>query len=79
MAGGADVDARHHGRTALHQAALTGDLEVVSALLEAGADRAVVDGEHGTTPLQWARFFRHEAVAELLRDPSHYGGAHDDP
>ncbi|OFE18882.1 hypothetical protein BA895_01570 [Humibacillus sp. DSM 29435] len=79
VAAGADVDARHHGRTALHQAALMGDLEVIAALLDAGADRAAVDSEHGTTPLEWARWARQAAAAELLRDPPHYGGAHDVP
>ncbi len=79
VASGADVNARHHGRTALHQAALMGDLEVIAALLEAGADRAAVDREHGTTPLEWARWARQTAAVELLRDPPHYGGAHDVP
>ncbi|MEP7330858.1 MAG: ankyrin repeat domain-containing protein [Terracoccus sp.] len=74
----AHVDATHHGRTALHQAALTGDLEVIAALLEAGADHTRVDREHGTTPLEWARWARNEAAADLLSDPPHYGGAHDD-
>lgn len=68
----------HKGRTALHQAALTGDCEVSAALLGAGADRTVVDREHGTTALEWALWARREAAAELLRDPPHYGGAHDD-
>ena len=79
VAAGAHVDARHHGRTALHQAALLGDLEVIAALLEVGADHTRVDREHGTTPLEWARWARNEAAADLLSGPPHYGGAHDDP
>lgn len=79
VADGADVDAQHEGRTALHQAALTGDLELVTALIEAGADQSLVDRDHGTTAFEWAQWARSDAAAELLSDPPHYGGAHDDP
>lgn len=79
VADGADVDAQFEGRTALHQAALTGDLELITALLEAGADQTRVDRDHGTTALEWAQWARCDAAAELLSDRPHYGGAHDDP
>ena len=36
--GGADLDAKVHGRTLLHHAAWIGDVELVRALLEGGAD-----------------------------------------
>ena len=41
VSGGADPDARAHGRTLLHHAAWIGDLELVDALLEVGADPQV--------------------------------------
>lgn len=67
-ADGADLDARHVGRTALHEAAFRGDEGLVVALLEAGADPAVRDDTHGATPEGWAEWARHDAVARLLRD-----------
>lgn len=67
VAAGADVDARQDGRTALHRAALLGDVELVTALLEAGADPTLVDAQHGTTPYRWAVWACNEAAAEVLR------------
>lgn len=50
---GADVDARADmGQRPLHLCATAG---LARLLVEAGADPAAVDDEHGTTPLTWAR------------------------
>ncbi|MEP6798579.1 MAG: hypothetical protein ABI890_10540 [Lapillicoccus sp.] len=65
--GGADVDARVRGRTALHEAAFLGDVALTTALLEAGADPDLVDAEYGTTPLVWAEHFFQTDVADVLR------------
>ncbi len=67
-ADGGDLDARHVGRTALHEAAFRGDDELVVALLEAGADPTARDETHGTTPEDWARWARQEATARLLQE-----------
>ncbi len=64
---GADVDEVVHGRTALHQFAWIGDVEMVQALLDSGADPDLVDATHGTTPLAWAEYARQPATADLLR------------
>jgi hypothetical protein len=61
------VDALVDGRTALHQAAFMGDLELIRALLDAGADPRVVDAQHGTTPSSWAQWARHGEAEQLLR------------
>jgi hypothetical protein len=66
-AAGGDLDAVFDGHTMLHHAAWIGDVELVPALLECGADPAVVDAEYGTTPLGWAQHGRAEATAEVLR------------
>lgn len=65
--GGADVDARVRGRTALHEAAFIGDVDLARALLDAGADPDLVDKQHRTTPLVWAEYFSHSDLAEVLR------------
>ena len=49
---GADANARaDSGQTPLH---LCGNREIAELLVEAGADPAATDDEHGTTPLVWA-------------------------
>lgn len=66
---GADLDALHEGRTAAHQAAFLGDVALLEALLDAGADLGAVDAVdagHGTTPLSWARWARQDAAAAWL-------------
>jgi ankyrin repeat protein len=67
VATGADVDAYEDGRTALHQEAWIGDVEMVRALLAAGANPDLVDDEHGTTPLVWAEYGRQPETAAILR------------
>lgn len=64
---GADVDEAQGGRTALHHFAWIGDVEMVQALVDAGANPDVVDATHGTTPLGWAEYGRQPATAALLR------------
>lgn len=70
-AAGANVDAYELGRTALHQMAWIGDVEMVLALLRAGANPDLVDQAHGTTPLAWAEWARQPATAEILRPITH--------
>jgi ankyrin repeat protein len=62
---GFEVNTRHR-TTALHQAALRGDLPLVKLLVELGADPAVLDTEHRSTPAGWARHFGHDVVADYL-------------
>lgn len=59
---------RATGRTPLHLAAGAGELEVVKALLDHGADPSATDPEFHATPLQWAQFLHHPAVAAHLTD-----------
>ncbi len=66
-AAGFDVDARRGGSTALHQAAFAGDIAVLSALLRAGADPALRDDEHHSTPRHWALYAGQAAAAALLK------------
>jgi len=64
----ADPNAKDsRGRTPLHEAAWDGDLPRIRALLDAGADPAVRDDVHGTTPLHWAEFAYQTEAADLLR------------
>jgi ankyrin repeat protein len=69
-AAGGDLNALFDGHTMLHHAAWIGDVELVQALLDCGADTGVVDTEHGTTPLGWAEYGHAEATAALLRATS---------
>ncbi|GAY13693.1 ankyrin repeat domain-containing protein [Mycobacterium sp. shizuoka-1] len=55
------------GATALHHAAWHGDLDLIRQLLDAGADPAVVDLRHGTTPLGWAEHAYQTEAADYLR------------
>lgn len=66
-AAGGDLDAVFDGQTMLHHAAWIGDVELVRALLDCGADANVVDAEHGTTPLAWAEHGQAWNTAEILR------------
>ena len=61
-----------HGRTPLYWASSQGHLEVVRALLAAGADVNRSDN-YGFTPLSVALAFNHTQIADLLRD----AGAHE--
>ena len=63
---GADVNATKDGRTALHHHAWIGDVEMVVALLAAGADPNLTDETYGTTPLHWAWHGHQPQTAALL-------------
>jgi len=59
-------DIRTRGETPLHRAAAYGSIEMIKALLDAGADRSIKDA-HGETPLTWASWhLRENDVLKLL-------------
>ena len=62
---GFDVNARRC-TTALHEAALRGDLSIVTLLVELGADPTIVDTEHDSTPQGWAQHSGQTAVVDYL-------------
>ncbi len=65
---GADVRVpQRHGWTPLHTAADHGDLELVEALLKAGADPAATNDD-GVSPADLAEQKGHDAVAKRIRD-----------
>ena len=69
LAGGADPNlARGDGMTALHMAALEGHADVVSALLEAGAEVGPTTRIGAYTPLHLASQGGHAAVVRALLD-----------
>ena len=57
----------NYGHTALHLAAYNGKIQVVEALLNAGADKAV-KANNGKTALDDAQEENHPAIVKLLRD-----------
>lgn len=69
VAFGWDVNAKRR-TTALHEAALRGDVEVARLLLALGADLTIVDDEHGATPAGWAAFAGHTDLAAELAPPA---------
>jgi ankyrin repeat protein len=67
IANGADVNARErYNRTALHFAALTGNLDVVELLIANGADILAKDVDN-LTPLDNAISSKHDDVVAVLR------------
>ncbi|KXP10592.1 hypothetical protein AXK57_09670 [Tsukamurella pulmonis] len=63
-----DPNARDEdGATPLHHAAWDGDVDRIRALLDAGADRTLVDAHHGATPGEWAEYAYQPDAARLLR------------
>jgi len=52
---------------ALHDAAISGHLDMVKLLIELGADPLLHDTEFGGTPLGWARYGHHADVVEYLQ------------
>ena len=75
---GADVNCRgtfgglSHGQgvTALHLAAQSGHLEMVTLLLDRGADSSLTDQLYNGTPANWADHSHHTPVARLIRSRS---------
>ncbi|MBT2233550.1 ankyrin repeat domain-containing protein [Nonomuraea sp. NEAU-A123] len=59
--------------TALHKAARAGNLPMVRALSQLGADRSLRESDYRATPLEWAQFAGQAEVAELLTQyrPAH--------
>ena len=55
-----------HARTALHEAAGRGYLELVQLLLDRSVDASVVDPEFGGTALSWAKHEGHADVVAVL-------------
>jgi ankyrin repeat protein len=53
-------------RTPLHEAAFHGDLALVRALIDLGADPTIADPDHHSTPLGWARYNQQHEVVEHL-------------
>jgi ankyrin repeat protein len=66
VAAGFDVNARHGGSTALHEAAFNGDVPLITALLAAGADPSLLDHEHRSTALGWAQYGNQPAAVDVL-------------
>jgi ankyrin repeat protein len=65
-----DVNATDEwGWTALHDAAIQGHAEIVSVLLEAGAELHVQDSEEHYTPLHDAARMNHRKVVQLCSAP----------
>lgn len=62
-------------RTPLHEAAWLGDLDLVRGLIELGADPNLIDPEHHSTPLGWARYARHTELAAYLASLTDEAGA----
>ncbi|MDE0444391.1 MAG: ankyrin repeat domain-containing protein [Gammaproteobacteria bacterium] len=66
---GVDVSARRgDGATALHQAAIDGDRELVEALLERGADLSLRDHTYDGTAAGWAFAGGHEELGRALAE-----------
>jgi len=61
-------------RTPLITASAEGHVEMVSLLLQYGAD-ATVASKSGNTALDYAKFYNHSAVADVLSDPYLYRGS----
>jgi ankyrin repeat protein len=53
-------------RTALHEAANRGHLEIVKLMLAAGASTRVVEPQFGGTPVGWAEHGGHAGIVDLL-------------
>ena len=70
VASGGDVtpaEPAGSGRTALHYAAAFAPLDVVSLLVDGGADLAARDQQFDATPLGWAEYFGRDDIADYLR------------
>ena len=65
---GADINARDdEGRTVLHVATNTWQIEVIRVLLERGADVGAED-KHGRTPFSMAKERRLDEITKLLSE-----------
>jgi ankyrin repeat protein len=73
--GRSDVAGNQPWHTALHVAAEKGDVALARKLLDLGADPNIPDKHHNSTPLGWARYFRQQAMIDLLEPVT----GHDSP
>jgi ankyrin repeat protein len=64
--GRADAPADDPWETALHVAAMNGNLERARSLLALGADTGIRDARFDSTPLGWARHFDQQDLIDLL-------------
>ena len=69
---GFDVNAinrldRYHESAPLHEAAATGNLEVIELLLEHGGDPDLRDASYHSTPAGWAEHFGQKEAERYLR------------
>jgi ankyrin repeat protein len=64
------VTAADHGGTALHEAALADDQELVEALLTRGADPSIRDPKWNATAAGWAQYVGHDQLAQYLEEHS---------
>ena len=55
-----------HG-TPLHHAVISGSLETVKALVDAGADLVAKDSIYNGTPLGWAEYGNHSEILVYLK------------
>ena len=53
--------------TALHHAAMSGNVEMAKLLIELGADPSIRDTEFNATPLGWAEYGEKKEAAEFLK------------
>ena len=53
-------------RTGLHEASWAGQTEVVSYLIENGADATIKDDQFNSIPIQWAYLRGHKQIVEIL-------------
>ncbi|CAK9077983.1 Bifunctional arginine demethylase and lysyl-hydroxylase psr-1 (Phosphatidylserine receptor 1) [Durusdinium trenchii] len=64
--------ADYRGRTALHHAASSGDVQVIELLLKAGAEKGTKD-QQGRSPAHLAAVYRHKNAAALLAEGADTG------
>ena len=60
----------HSHATPLHQAVSSGQPDIVRLLFERGADPTIKDIRYNATPLEWADYLGHSAIAAYLREQS---------
>jgi len=64
--GRSDAPAHDPWQTALHVAAMEGNLDLAGSLLNLGADPGIRDQRFNSTPLGWAHYFGQRQLVELL-------------
>jgi ankyrin repeat protein len=64
---GFDLNAMILQRTPMHDAAWGNHVEMISLLLQLGADPTIRDGAYAGTPLDWAEYNQQRQAADYLR------------